>query len=162
MSRSIAILAMCALATLVGITACGDDNSSTVYTDEHPACTDTGSDDGGADEGDVGPLTGTTCPDNNTLTYESFGKMFMQKYCLSCHSPQLTCAQRMGAPADHNFDVELGIIGNVRHIDEDTCAGPKATNMRMPPTGPKPTLAERKQLAQFIACEAKNSGQELQ
>ena len=39
----------------------------------------------------------------------------------------------MGAPADHNFDVELGIIGNVRHIDEDTCAGPKATNMRMPP-----------------------------
>ena len=38
------------------------------------------------------------------------------------------------------------------HIDETTAAGPAATNTGMPPDKPSPTLEERKQLGEWIAC----------
>ena len=139
------------------LSACESGSGSGSNT--NPCMQDTGGDNGADEMSDVGTPTGATCPDNNTLTYDSFGKMFVQNYCLRCHSSKLTCAQRMGAPSDHNFDVELGIIGNVKHIDEVAAAGPNAVNMMMPPGDPKPTVEERKQLGQWLACEAKNSGQ---
>ena len=45
------------------------------------------------------------------------------------------------------------------HIDWMAGAGPEATNTQMPPDdgpddGPAPTLAEREQLAQWLACDA--------
>jgi len=159
--RAFSVLHGCALAALLALGACNNDNGGSGNTDA--ACMQSGAagDNGNDEAGDVGPRTGSTCPDSNPPTYDNFGKQFMQKYCLRCHSQHLTCAARMGAPADHNFDVELGIIGNVKHIDEVAAAGPDATNMVMPPSDPMPSLDERKKLGEFIACEAKNSGQEL-
>ena len=98
--------------------------------------------------------TGTVCPDPDpgTLTYDNFGKPFMDSYCTRCHSSQLEGSQRKGAPSFHDFDSLFGIKAVSMHIDETTGSGPAATNTGMPPDGPKPTKAEREMLAQWIAC----------
>ncbi len=112
-----------------------------------------------------GPPTEATCPPDSTLTYESFGQAFMEKYCTSCHAEDLRGTERNGAPSFHDFDTLFGIRAVSDHIDETAGAGPAATNTGMPPEEcpstpggplnrdcPKPTLAERKQLANWIAC----------
>lgn len=112
--------------------------------------------------------TGTVCPDPDpgTLTWDSFGKPFMDKYCTWCHDSSLPKSKRNGAPLYHDFNTLLGVLKTPDHIDEQAGAGPDATNEYMPPGRcpstiggsidsdcMKPTLAERKQLAEWIACE---------
>jgi hypothetical protein len=119
--------------------------------------------------------TGTTCPDpdpntgTTTLTWDNFGKPFMDQYCTNCHSSQLEGSQasrRNGAPLFHDFDTLLGVLEVPDHIDEQAGFGPKAHNDFMPgvrcpstPGGPldmnckQPTAEERTNLAMWIACE---------
>ena len=99
-----------------------------------------------------GPPTESVCPSDSTLTYESFGKGFMTQYCTRCHSSELMGADRQGAPSFHDFDTLYGIRAVSNHIDETTAAGPAATNTGMPPDDPSPTLKEREQLGEWIAC----------
>jgi hypothetical protein len=115
---------------------------------------DGGHDDGGHVEGELGPPTGTECPPASTLTYEGFGRPFLQSYCLRCHSGSVTGAAREGAPADHNFDTLIEAQGLADHIDRKAGSGPDATNESMPIGDPEPTLEERQQLAQWLACGA--------
>ena len=96
--------------------------------------------------------TGATCPQGSSLTYTSFGKAFMEKYCVSCHAASKTGAARNGAPEFHDFDTLLGIKQVADHVDLYAGAGPSATNELMPEGDPAPTLAERKQLSEWIAC----------
>jgi uncharacterized membrane protein len=99
--------------------------------------------------------TGSTCPTGSTLTYESFGRQFMEKYCTRCHSSSVSDDQRQGAPSDHNFDTLDNIHDTpAEHIDEQAAAGPNAVNTAMPPSDPRPTEAERKQLGEWLACDA--------
>ncbi|NVB80713.1 MAG: hypothetical protein HOV81_20120 [Kofleriaceae bacterium] len=102
----------------------------------------------------LGPSTETQCPPTSTLTYASFGQPFMTSYCTRCHSSTLTGADRMGAPAFHDFDTQIGIQQVADHVDQVAGSGPAATNESMPPDGAKPTLDERKKLAEWIACGA--------
>lgn len=99
-----------------------------------------------------GPPTESTCPPNSTLTYENFGAGFMNTYCTRCHAMELTGAARMGAPSFHDFDTIFGIRAVSNHVDETTASGPAATNEGMPPDKPFPSLMERKQLGEWIAC----------
>lgn len=105
-----------------------------------------------AEESVFGPPTESTCPPSSTLTYNNFGKPFMDAYCNRCHSSELTGEERQGAPSFHDFDSLFGIKAVSDHIDQTTAAGPAATNDGMPPNGPFPTLDERKQLGEWIAC----------
>lgn len=100
----------------------------------------------------LGPATETQCPPTSTLTYANFGEEFMTTYCTRCHSSTLSGEARMGAPAFHDFDTLEGIIGVANHIDETAASGPAATNDSMPIDGIQPTLEERQQLAEWIAC----------
>jgi len=112
--------------------------------------------------------TGTTCPDPDpmTLTYDNFGKPFMAKYCTWCHDSSLSRSKRNGAPLFHDFDTLVGVLQVQNHVDEQAGSGPDATNELMPPDRcpstiggaidvdcMKPTLAERRQLAEWLACE---------
>ena len=106
------------------------------------------------DEAVLGPPTGAACPTTSTLTYASFGKPFMESYCTRCHSSELTGAARNGATAFHDFDTLIGVQSVSDHIDQTAGSGPEATNDQMPPDGAMPTLAERQQLAEWIACGA--------
>lgn len=99
-----------------------------------------------------GAPTGATCPPGSTLTYNNFGKQFMQSYCTRCHSSELTGAARHGAPSFHDFDTLSGIKAVSDHIDETAAAGPSSVNESMPEDGTQPTLMERQQLGEWIAC----------
>jgi hypothetical protein len=93
------------------------------------------------------------CPEQgSTLTYENFGKPFMDKYCNRCHSSEREGADRHGAPSFHDFDTLFGIKAVSDHIDETTAAGPAAFNDGMPQDGKIPTRAERFDLGEWIAC----------
>ncbi|MDX2053412.1 MAG: hypothetical protein SFV15_13525 [Polyangiaceae bacterium] len=102
------------------------------------------------------PVTpsGAVCAAGSTLTYESFGKTFMQTYCTSCHSSALSGTSRSGAPSDHDFDTVGGIRSALEHIDSNAAAGPLGTNTAMPPGNLKPSLDERKRLGEWLACGA--------
>lgn len=99
-----------------------------------------------------GPPTEATCPPGSTLTYNNFGKPFMERYCTRCHSSELTGGARQGAPSFHDFDSLFGVKAVSDHIDETTAAGPAAINDGMPEGDPAPTETERYQLGEWIAC----------
>lgn len=103
---------------------------------------------------DEGKPTGATCPPSSTLSYETFGREFFQTYCLRCHSSSVVEPQREGAPDDHNFDTRAEIETMREHIDLSAAAGPNATNELMPVSDPRPTLEERRRLAEWLACRA--------
>jgi uncharacterized membrane protein len=100
-----------------------------------------------------GPPTQASCQSGSTLTYESFAKPFMERYCTRCHAIALTGAARQGAPSFHDFDTLFGIRAVADHIDETTASGPAATNTSMPPDSPSPSIDERRQLGEWIACD---------
>jgi hypothetical protein len=100
-----------------------------------------------------GPPTESVCPTGSTLTYANFGRPFMDSYCTRCHASSLRGPARHGAPSFHDFDTLFGIKVVFDHIDETTASGPAATNTSMPPDLPTPSLAERQQLGEWIACQ---------
>jgi uncharacterized membrane protein len=103
--------------------------------------------------GSSGQASGTACPSGSDLTYETFARSFMQSYCTRCHSSSLANSARNGAPSDHNFDTLEGLRATEpEHIDEQAAAGPDGVNTAMPPTNPKPTEAERRDLGEWLAC----------
>lgn len=102
----------------------------------------------------LGPPTQSVCPSDSTLTYQSFGKPFMDHYCVDCHDSNKTGAARQGAPDFHDFNTVLGIRGVANHIDESSAAGPAAFNDSMPEDDPKPSDEERKKLGEWLACGA--------
>ncbi len=97
--------------------------------------------------------SGATCTQTSTLTYENFGRPFMETYCTRCHSSELRGSDRNGAPIYHDFDTLLGILVVADHVDEYTAAGPDSTNKIMPPNGVAPTVEERFDLGDWLACE---------
>ena len=106
----------------------------------------------------VGEPTGAVCPTASTLTYVTFGKAFLDKYCVECHDSNKTGAARKGAPEFHDFDTLVGLKQVSDHADEYAGSGPAATNLLMPEengTRPIPTLAERIQFSEWIACGVK-------
>jgi hypothetical protein len=107
---------------------------------------------GGGDESLFGPPTESVCPEDSTLSYESFGQPFMAAYCTRCHSSELTGEDRMGAPSFHDFDTLFGIKAVSEHVDETAAFGPAAENDSMPEDGAKPSDEERRQLGEWIAC----------
>ena len=101
-----------------------------------------------------GVPTQSVCPTTQTLTYANFGQAFFNSYCQRCHAGTVTGAARMGAPADHTFDQIQDVQLLIDHIDEHAAAGPAGVNTEMPPSGPFPTEAERRQLGEWLACGA--------
>jgi uncharacterized membrane protein len=100
-----------------------------------------------------GQATGSTCPDDSALTYDSFASRFMQRYCTRCHAASLRGSDRRGAPSDHDFDTLEGLrLTHAQHIDEQAAAGPDGENSAMPPSSPKPSTDERRKLGEWLAC----------
>ncbi len=144
LTRLLALLCLAVLPLTPLTGACKSDD------DDHDE------DSGHDEDGDVGIPTGATCPDAGVLSYEDFGKPFMEAYCTRCHSSELEGAARNNAPSGHDFDSLAGILLVADHIDEMAAFGPDAMNDTMPPDGEKPTEAEREKLGQWLACEQAN------
>jgi hypothetical protein len=90
--------------------------------------------------------SGATCPTTSTLTYDNFGRSFMERYYPRCH------AAGMRGP---NLSTLATIQAAKDEIDLTTASGPSATNTEMPPGQPAPTTAERQQLGEWLACGAR-------
>jgi len=97
--------------------------------------------------------SGATCPIGSTLTYEGFAQGFFEAYCTRCHSTENSGDERNGAPDEYDWDDYDSIALHAAEIDLVAAAGPRATNVFMPPAAPRPTNAERAQLGQWLACE---------
>ena len=104
------------------------------------------------EEEDIPTLS--TCPPTSQLSYQNFGRGFMESYCVRCHSSSVIGSARQQAPVDHNFDSLAGILEEAQHIDMSTASGPGGTNTSMPPSGPAPSIEERRKLGEWLACEA--------
>jgi hypothetical protein len=116
--------------------------------------------------------TQTVCPDPDpgTLTWDNFGRPFMETYCTMCHSATLLRSARNGAPLFHDFDTLQGVLYLPEHIDEQAGSGPAASNSSMPPErcpstpgGPlsrdcaRPSEEERQNLSLWVACEVQRN-----
>jgi uncharacterized membrane protein len=101
-----------------------------------------------------GTPSGADCPEDSTLTWDTFGQKFMNDYCTRCHSTSLSGSARQGAPSDHNFEAAALVREQAEHIDWLAAAGPDSVNNEMPIGDPQPTEDERRQLGEWIACGA--------
>jgi uncharacterized membrane protein len=89
------------------------------------------------------------CPDGGTaLSYDNFGRPFLDAWCNSCHSAG--SGDRQGAPDDVNFDSR----GDVADWRARIFARSAADNDSMPPGPDDPPRAERDRLAEWLACGA--------
>lgn len=98
--------------------------------------------------------TGSTCPPDSSLTYESFGHAFFDAYCQTCHASSVRGGARQGAPRSHTYDDRASIVAAIEEIDLRAAAGPSAVNEDMPRSYPVPTLRERERLGEWLACGA--------
>lgn len=100
--------------------------------------------------------SGAICPEGGTsLTWASFGETFFATYCTRCHATSVVgSTARMGAPPDLNWDEHATVMANAARIDRVAAAGPRMVNTFMPINGLVPSEAERRQLAEWLACGA--------
>lgn len=88
---------------------------------------------------DSGTETGAECPPDNALTWEGFGRTFMDTYCVRCHS---------------GYAVQDRVRSDAFRIDMQAGAGPDAVNTAMPRSGSRPTVEEREALSTWLSCGA--------
>jgi uncharacterized membrane protein len=95
------------------------------------------------------PYEEAVCPAEGTdLTYDNFGKRFLEHNCNGCHSAGAD--ERRGAPEGIDFDDLDEVHEWIDHI-YDRAAG---DNDSMPPGPDDPPIEERDQLAEWLACGA--------
>ncbi len=87
-------------------------------------------------------------PGGTTLTYENFGKSFIDTHCQSCHASR--SHDRVGAPAEYFFDTREDVV---RHR-ERIFVRAAASNDSMPPGPNDPNDGDRAKLADWLACGA--------
>lgn len=94
-------------------------------------------------------LDEAVCPPEGTeLTYESFGRGFMERNCQGCHASFLEI--RDGAPPSSTFDD----VESIRDQAERIYARSAGANDSMPPGPDDPPEEERAMLAEWLACGA--------
>ena len=143
-----------ALALAVGA-GCGAEPGTSEA--EPAAAPDDGHDHHTHDHGEhaSGLPTGAACPSDSALTYDGFGRPFLERYCVRCHAADLAGAARAGAPEGSDLDTRDGVLGSLADIDEAAAFGPFAENLHMPPDAPFPTEEERTRLGEWLACGAR-------
>jgi uncharacterized membrane protein len=91
------------------------------------------------------PTTGTQ---TSAITYDNFGKDFFNTWCQSCHGASVT--DRNGAPDDIFFDTRDDIWE--QRVQVFAQAADSNASMPIGPHGPSD--ADRKKLADWLACGA--------
>lgn len=93
-------------------------------------------------------LEDAECPPGGTaLTFDNFGKPFLDKYCNYCHGGPVL--DRQSAPPAYVFDTPEQIEKWASRIYV-RAAG---SNDSMPPGPTDPPIEEREKLAEWLACE---------
>jgi uncharacterized membrane protein len=101
--------------------------------------------------GDSGGGSAPDCPENSTLTYESFGKGFVDEYCADCHAASVTGTARQGAPKGDVFDSLTQIQAKSDELIDEVViekAMPYKTYDH------QPSNDERDKFGEWLACGA--------
>jgi len=85
------------------------------------------------------------------LTYDNWGRGFLDTHCTGCHSSIIAPAQRRGAPDTVNFDTYDGMLSFADRVHARVVE-PPPEEVSMPPGG-GPTTEERAMLNEWLACE---------
>ena len=96
---------------------------------------------------DVGAFAGN-CSRSPPLSWDNFGREFMDTHCVGCHSSLLPVRMRNGAPLGTNLDTYGDVLGLADRI-EVRALGDEPT---MPPGG-GPDDLERARLSEWLACK---------
>lgn len=88
------------------------------------------------------------CPDDSELTYDNFGRPFLDAHCQRCHASD--SPDRGGAPIGITFDSRDQAM---RHR-ERIFVRAAGDNTSMPPGPDDPPAEEREMLAEWLACGA--------
>lgn len=84
------------------------------------------------------------CPPGGTsLTYDNFGKQFMNDYCVSCH----------GGPNGYSSRA-FTTVESIRVSRDRIFVNAAADNTFMPPGPDDPPKSERDKLADWLSCGA--------
>lgn len=112
---------------------------------------DSGSGGESSESGDVEWMTlaDRPCPDDSTLTWESFGGPFVLSYCSTCHGSGLPADMRQNAPVGLDFEH----VEQVRMHADRIWARAADQNATMPPAG-APAQDDRSLLGEWLACGA--------
>jgi len=87
-------------------------------------------------------------PGGTTLTYENFGKPFMDANCQPCHGARV--GQRQGAPEGYDFATREGVRAHLDRVYATSADG----NSSMPPGPDDPPATERTRLGEWLGCGA--------
>lgn len=87
-------------------------------------------------------------PGGTTLSYDGFGKDFVERHCQSCHG--VPSKDRKGAPSAYDF----GDVEDIRRYKDRIFSRAAADNTTMPPGPDDPPAEERDKLAEWLACGA--------
>ncbi len=98
--------------------------------------------------------SGATCPPTSTLTWENFGRPFVETHCTTCHSVHRSGDARQGALPGTDFDTAENVRAWADPIDRHAAAGSLNVNRSMPTTSPVPSDEERRRLGEWLACGA--------
>jgi hypothetical protein len=89
------------------------------------------------------------CPPAGTkLTYDNFGKGFLDSNCQICHGR--SSDERKGAPSSFDF----GTVQSVREHKDRIFSRAAADNDTMPPGPDDPPRDQRDKLAEWLSCGA--------
>jgi len=86
------------------------------------------------------------CVHDPPLTYDNFGRGFMDQFCNGCHSSIVPVEDRNGAPLDYDFDSYEGVVYWADKIK------PSTDNGVMPPGG-GPTEDELATFDEWMHCQ---------
>jgi len=98
----------------------------------------------------VGAIWQSASAADCTLTYDNFGKAFLEKHCLFCHSSAKTGFARKGAPGDANFDT----LDSFKKFTDESMKK-VVVKKTMPPMASMLPDDERAKFKQWIECEFK-------
>lgn len=103
----------------------------------------------GCDDTIVGPEppVNNYCSREPRLTYENFGKGYMNKWCTGCHAAALRPNQRNGAPEDVNLDTFADIMVHATRIQARS-----VDTTTMPPSA-APSPEETNALGEWLRCD---------
>lgn len=101
---------------------------------------------------------GADCDREPALSWDNFGRGYMETYCTGCHSVLLDTALER---RDATFGVDFNTYGDVmKHVERVEARG-TGENPTMPPSG-GPSEAEIARLEEWLTCTVHEDAAELE
>jgi uncharacterized membrane protein len=100
----------------------------------------------------AGPQADPRCDVAEPLTYEGWGRGFVDKHCVGCHSGLIPPAQRRGAPSGVDLDTYRGVLQWAERIEARSLVAASGDGDDAMPPGGGLTDEELLMLEEWLRC----------